>query len=166
MRYVGVDPGLNGAFATLDVEADGGQVVAVHPVPVEWMPVGTGKRRHYDVARLWRLLLAAKAKPITLAYVEQQGARPGQGVSSTFSIGVGFGMWHALLVATGIPFVVVSPLRWRAQVGLGRSSKTTQARKRAVQLAAVRRFPAVPIKLDHADAVMLAVAAALEHGVR
>jgi hypothetical protein len=32
-------------------------------------------------------------------------------------------------------------------------------------VAACRRFPAVPLKLDHADAVMLAVAAALEHGL-
>jgi crossover junction endodeoxyribonuclease RuvC len=163
MRYVGVDPGLSGAFVTLDVAEDGTQAVTTYPVPVAWLEVHRGRRRFYDVPVLWKQLQAVR--PVTLAYVEQQGARPGQGVTSTFSIGQGFGMWHALLVAAAIPFVVVAPQRWRARVGLPKTATTPQGRKKAVALAACRRFPGIAIKLDHADAVMLAVAAALEHGV-
>ena len=71
-----------------------------------------------------------------------------------------------LLVAAAIPFVVTPPQRWRARVGLSQKAASPQSRKKAVALAACRRFPGVAIKLDHADAVMLAVAAAFEHGIR
>ena len=163
-RFLGVDPGLAGAFATLVVEDDGTHAVTADPVPVGWLEVHRGRRRFYDVPVLWQQLQAVR--PVALAYVEQQGARPGQGVTSTFSIGQGFGMWHALLVAAAIPFVVTPPQRWRARVGLSQKAASPQSRKKAVALAACRRFPGVAIKLDHADAVMLAVAAAFEHGIR
>jgi hypothetical protein len=68
------------------------------------------------------------------------------------------------LVATQIPFAVVDPRRWRKQVGLTETTDKV-ARKSAVRVAACHRFPAVPLKLEHADAVMLAVAAAIEHGL-
>ena len=79
-------------------------------------------------------------------------------VTPLLPAGVVRGLWTALLVACRIPFVVVAPPQWRRKVGLRGVDKT------AVRLAACRRFPATPLKLDHADAVMLAVAAALEHG--
>jgi hypothetical protein len=155
--FLGCDPGMGGAFAVLTVNPDGSQTVAVTPTPVVWTQVGKGKRRRYDVAALFDTL--RDLPPVTLAYLEQQGARPRQGVSSMVTIGFGEGLWTALLVACRIPFVVVAPLRWRYQVGLRGGDKG------AVRLAACRRFPAVPLKIEHADAVMLAVAAALGHGV-
>jgi hypothetical protein len=155
--FLGCDPGVGGALAVLTVNPDGGQTVAVTPTPVVWQTVGKGKRRRYDVPALYNTLCALP--PVTLAYLEQQGARPRQGVTSMMTTGFGAGLWTALLVACRIPFVVVAPLRWRHQVGLRGGDKA------AVRLSACRRFPAVPLKLEHADAVMLAVAAALGHGV-
>jgi len=161
-RYLGIDPGTTGALALLRVQDDGAQALEVHPTPCDWIQVGTGKRRRYAVDRCWDAL--SLLTPISLAYVEQQSARPKQGVSSSFQTGFGYGIWIALLTAARIPFAVVPPPRWRARVGLTPQPKADKKHlKELVRLAACRRFPAIPINLDHADAVMMAVAAALEH---
>jgi hypothetical protein len=165
-RYVGVDPGTTGAFAVLDIADDGAQALHVHPTPVSWVQVGSGKRRRYDPQGLYFALDPYRHPAISLVYLEQQSARPGQGVASTFSTGVGFGLWIGLLTALALPYATVPPPRWRAKVGLPAQPGAEKKQiKEAVRLAACRRFPAVPINLDHADAVMLAVAAALEHGI-
>jgi Holliday junction resolvasome RuvABC endonuclease subunit len=155
--FLGCDPGVGGALAVLTVNPDGSQTVTVTPTPIVWTRVGRSKRRRYDVPALFNTLCALP--PVTLAYLEQQGARPGQGRTSMLTLGYGEGVWTALLVARHIPCAVVAPLRWRHQVGLRGGDKG------AVRLMACRRFPGIPLKLDHADAVMLAVAAALGHGV-
>jgi len=164
-RYLGCDPGVSGAVAVLDVHDDGTQALTVTPAPCDWYQVGTGKRRRYAVARCAETLEALS--PVSLTYVELQSSRPRQGVASSFQTGFGFGMWIALLTALRIPYAVIPPPRWRARVGLAAHPKGTEKKvlKQAVRLAACRRFPAVPINLEHADAVMLAVAAALEHGL-
>jgi len=164
-RYLGIDPGVTGAVAVLAVHDDGTQGLTVHATPCDWVQVGTGKRRRYAVDRCAELLRGAAT--VSLAYVEQQSARPKQGVSSSFQTGVGYGIWVALLTALAIPYAIVPPPRWRARVGLAAHPKGTDKKhlKAAVRLAACRRFPAVPINLEHADAVMMAVAAALEHGL-
>ncbi len=163
-RYLGIDPGVTGAFAVLQVNDDGTQQLQVTPTPVNWIQVGKGKRRRYAVDRCWEDL--GKTRTISLAYLEQQTARPKQGTASSFSTGFGFGMWIGLLVAAAIPFAIVAPPRWRSRVGLpAQPGAPKKAIKEAVRLAACRRFPAFPINLDHADAIMLAVAAALEHGL-
>jgi hypothetical protein len=166
-RYLGIDPGVSGAFAILDVADDGTQQLAVQPTPVTWITAGRGKRRRYDAAALWQALrTAAHTGPkVALCYLEQQSARPGQGVSSTFSTGLGMGLWVGLLTAAAVPYVVVPPPRWRALVGLAAQPGAPKKHvKEAVRLAACRRFPAIPINLDHSDAVMIVVAAALEYG--
>ena len=164
-RYLGVDPGLSGAFALVTVADDGAYSVEVWPTPCDWITVGTGKRRRYNAFALYRALDDLTRQPIALTYLEQQSARPQQGVTSTFSTGFGFGLWIGLLTAAAVPFAVVPPARWRGRVGLATQAKAEKkAVKEAVRLAACRRFPAVPIPLEHADAVMMAVAAALEHG--
>lgn len=166
-RYLGIDPGVTGAVALLTVHDDGTQALTVQATPCDWVQVGSGKRRRYNAYALFTALEAVGPRLISLAYLEQQSARPKQGVASTFSTGFGFGLWVGLLTALAIPFAIVPPRRWRARAGLAAHPKGTapKAIKTAVRLAACRRFPAVPINLDHADAVMLAVAAALEHGL-
>ena len=162
MIFVGADPGLGGAFAVLQVAGDGQQTIHVTATPVIWTSIAGGKRRRYDLHALLGLL--RHLPPVALAYLEAQSARPQQGRSSIFTTGYGEGIWTALLVACEIPFVLVDPRRWRKQVGLTETTDKV-TRKNAVCVAACRRFPGVPLKLDHADAVMLAVAAALEHGL-
>ena len=174
-RYLGIDPGTTGAFAVLDVHDDGRQELAIIATPTLWMAKGrNGRRRRYDIQTLWaRLLACTLASPFTgqeapmiFAYLEEQSARPQQGVVSMFQTGFGIGMWTALLVAEGIPFATIRPQRWRQRVGLAALPTGTAktAIKNGVAQVARQRFPGTAIKTEHADAVMLAVAAALEHG--
>jgi len=160
-RYLGIDPGVSGAFAVLHLLDTGDQALTVHPIPCDWIEVGGGKRRRYNLFALHKALV--HTTPISLAYLELQSARPGQGVVSMFSTGFGFGVWQGLLTAIGIPYMLVAPQRWRSRVGLPAGGKK-KAIKRGVCLAACRRFPGMAIPLEHSDAVMIAVAAALEHG--
>ena len=44
--------------------------------------------------------------------LEQAQAMPGQGVSSTFSTGRGFGVWEGVLGALDVPYRVVRPSVW------------------------------------------------------
>lgn len=164
--YLGIDPGVTGACCELHCHADGRQEIVVHPTPVVWRATAKGKKRRYDLPAV-SSLVAGMGHDIALAYVEQQSARPGQGVTSTFATGYGAGMWDAMLTAFGIPHVVVRPQKWRAVAGLRVWPKGTKtaAIKADVRTVAARRFPGVAIHLDHADAVMLAVAAASDNGV-
>ena len=157
--YLGIDPGVTGAFARYTVDPENGDALTIFDTPVLWIRVGNGKRRRYEIAPLLEQLRAQP--PITLAYLEEQHARPGQGVASTFATGYGAGLWAACLTACAIPFVLIHPRRWRHLVGIPQA-KDYRSGKQQVRLAACRRFPYLAIPLDHADAVMLAVAASLE----
>lgn len=161
IRLLGIDPGLSGAVATIDLH-QGGELpclVAVTPTPTLTVTMRKKTRRDYDVPAMWRLLVAAHA-PATVrvagVYLERQGPRPKQGVTSTFSTGVGFGLWRGLVIAMALPLVVVEPLRWRRAFGLIGKGKTASLR------VATERFPAeYPPQLRRhdgaADAVLLAV---------
>jgi crossover junction endodeoxyribonuclease RuvC len=158
-HYLGIDPGTAGAFAVVSVRPDGTEELFLLPTPTVWVASGKGKRRRYALDAIHQLL--GRLPPIALAYLEEQGARPGQGTVSTFSTGYGAGMWAAFLTAHGIPYTLVRPQRWRSAVGLPSHPKGAgkSVIKGDVCLAATRRFPDRRIPLDQADAVMLAVAA-------
>jgi hypothetical protein len=161
IRILGVDPGLSGAVATLDLH-QGGELpvlIAVSPTPTLTVTTRTKTRREYDVPAMWRLLVAARAPAqvrIAGVFVERQGPRPHQGVTSTFSTGVGFGLWRGLVIATALPLVVVEPLMWRRAFGLVGKGKAAALR------VATERFPAeFPPQLRRydgaADAVLIAL---------
>jgi hypothetical protein len=156
--YVGIDPGLSGAVARLQVADDGTETLTVHATPVVWSQVGERKRRVYDVGAMYALLV----HPMTLVVLERQQAMPAklhnraQGTTSSFATGLGYGLWLGLLTARCVPFMVVQPQRWRRLTGLSGADKA------AIRLTVCRRFPGVPVRLDHADAVMMAVSAALD----
>jgi hypothetical protein len=157
--FVGIDSGLSGALARLQVNDDGTESITTYATPVFWSRVGKTKRRIYDVAAMYALLKPAS----TLIVLERQQSMPAklrnrpQGIASSFSTGLGFGLWLGLLTARGAPHLIVQAQRWRRLTGLGGADKA------AVRLAVCRRFPGVNVPLDHADAMMLACAAALEH---
>jgi crossover junction endodeoxyribonuclease RuvC len=160
IRLVGIDPGLKGAVAVVDLHQDG---QLPHLLSVTGTPTLTYKtrkkqwRREYDVPSMHGLLTAAASSPnvrIAGVYLERQGARPGQGVTSTFSTGVGFGLWRGLIAACGLPLMTVQPQVWRRVCGLG---KGKAASLRVVLERFPTQFPAHLRRHDGAaDAVLLA----------
>ena len=113
---IGVDPGLDGAIAVLDMEHD---IVAwVRDMPTLPKPNGG---RMIDVYSLGRLL---QVEDTVAAVVEHARAMPAkgrkQGATSMLSFGTAFGCVLGALGAVGLPFVTVEPVVWKRRHGQGR----------------------------------------------
>jgi crossover junction endodeoxyribonuclease RuvC len=107
-QILGIDPGLDGALAFLTPHVG----VEIYDMPT----VKVGKGRSIDEGVLARIL-DARAKDIEYAVLEQQWARPTDGGPQGFKLGVGYGELRMLLASNFVPFVTVSPLRWKRAMG-------------------------------------------------
>jgi crossover junction endodeoxyribonuclease RuvC len=118
MDIVAIDPGLDGGICILR-----GRVVQTFVAPT----LGTGKRS-YDVAEM-RRILHDHISVLTgaQAFLERAQAMPGQGVSSMFSVGFGFGLWQGLLAGLRIPVEIVSPQSWQREMFKGLPKGDTKA---------------------------------------
>lgn len=186
MIHVGIDPGTKGAVAALD---DAGAVVGLWDMPTAELGAKTkaGHRRVVDAAALARILngipetgrLAWSPMVVT---VEAVHARPGEGVSSSFTFGGAYMTARAVVevlahlfpeliashpepeCATGRAAVnLVQPAAWRKSAGL-----PAKADKEAYHAEAVKRWPTAPLSgvrggklLDRAAALLIA-----DHGRR
>jgi hypothetical protein len=166
VRIVGIDPGLTGGLALL--ELDRGEPLAVRLVRTPSVVVRTREhtRRQYDVPAMWKALCELTGydpRSSALVALERSGARPKQGLASTWQTGVGFGLWQGLCAARQVAVVVVAPQSWKRHHGL------IGANKRASRLRAAERFPllgSLPAADEGpAEALLLAAyAAATFHG--
>ena len=90
-------------------------------------------------------------------YLEKVHSMPGQGVSSVFKFGEGFGHIKGTLDALRIPYELVSPLKWQTRLGCRTGGDKNVSKTKAQQL-----FPQIP-KITHyiADALLI-----MEYGCR
>ena len=122
---VGIDPGKGGGLAYIDPA--GG--AAGRPMPM----VGKEIDGH-ELATLLHNLNPA------MVIVEKSQAMPGQGVTSMFNYGVGFGRLLGILEALGIPYRLVTPQAWKKVVLAG----TAKDKDAAIQFCR-RAFPRVSL---------------------
>jgi crossover junction endodeoxyribonuclease RuvC len=108
-----IDPGLSGACAY--------SFPAQNALTVDDMPVAAGD---IDAATLAARI--AQMKP-DVAVVELVASRPGQGVSSVFRFGCGFGMVRGAIAASGVPLHLVSPSKWKRHFGLDADKEKARA---------------------------------------
>jgi hypothetical protein len=148
----GIDPGLTGAIAVL---ADG-EVERIIDMPT--MQAGTF--REVDAGLLAAYLRGARQRhpgAYFSACLERVGARPGDGGTSAFRFGEGFGKVKSVLEVMCIPFVMPVPAQWKRYYGLIGKEKDESR-----QLA-LKRFPCAAHRLqrkkDHgrAEAALLAL---------
>jgi len=126
VNLVAIDPGLKGGIASLT----NGSITAVP------MPLAGGA---LDLAAI-----AAMVKEVSPAWiiVEKVGARPGQGVTSMFSFGMGYGAVLGIAAALSVPVELVTPQRWKGIVLHGTAKDKSSA------IAFCRRvFPGVALVL-------------------
>ena len=119
MTYLGIDPGKSGALAIL---REGGAVEVVPFDPEAYLAA-------------FRSVPAGDARCL----VEHVGAMPGNGGVSMFSFGENFGMIQGMLAATGIPFQLVRPQKWKKEYTLNHSKENS------VEVCK-RLFPGVNLK--------------------
>jgi crossover junction endodeoxyribonuclease RuvC len=151
---LGVDVGLSGALAALR----GPEVLLLADLPTIRVQRGRGARREYlagELAQLVRdVLAAAPAGAPVHAVVERQGARPGQGLVSAFSLGYGTGLIAGVLATLSVPLELEAPATWKKALGL-----PPGAGKGASLELAARLFPHAHVarRDGRAEALLLAL---------
>lgn len=120
---LGVDPGLSGCLAFM------GEELLLYDTPIVEITRNGKKKRQIDLNQLLRIL---KTHPVTHCYLESVNAMPGQGVSSMFQMGRGFGQIEMALMACGIPVTYVTPQVWKKSLGVPKDKDG--ARHRGSQL--------------------------------
>jgi len=143
--FIGIDPGLSGAIA------------AISPIGINFIDCPTikvnGKTKPNPT------LMASELKQLvtlnSIIIIENVHSMPGQGVSSMFSFGMGYGVWLGIVAALNIPVEFVSPQCWKKYYGLGTD-------KEASRVKALQLFPNeannLKLKTHHgrAEALLLA----------
>lgn len=148
---IGIDPGKGGALALVKAA----QVLHVEDTP---LIKGTKGKAQYDERGMWSTLKALTERhQVDRIVLEKVSAMPGQGVTSMFTFGQGFGLWLGMLAALPVPYELVTPRRWKKTMLADIPGTDQKARS---ILAAKRLFPGLelPRKKDHgkAEAVLLA----------
>lgn len=150
MIIAGIDPGLDGAIAFLDLTS--GAIEIADMPTLSLTRNGKGKREIDEAA----LAQTFDQRTIRHAFVEQVGSMPGQGVSSAFAFGKGYGIVIGCLAAHFVPRTFVSPVRWKRCLGV--PADKDGARARASQLLpAVAHWWALVKHDGRAEAALLAL---------
>ena len=102
-----IDPGLSNGVAVLDQHAN-------ILFATEIAPIGEGARKRLPLAGLVDLI---EQYGVTCAVVEDVGAMPRQGVSSSFRFGRATGSFEGVLSALKIPTTFIRPLSGRNRWG-------------------------------------------------
>lgn len=134
MIIIGIDPGKDGFIAIL---TDGGNP-EFHPTPT--IKISKGGKRAYDTTEMKSILESADPDMVVL---EKQQAMPGQGVSSMFQIGLGFGLWQGIVIGLGFKIMIPHPRTW--QKVMHRDIPGDDTKGRSI-LAAQRLFPDVDLR--------------------
>jgi crossover junction endodeoxyribonuclease RuvC len=108
---MGIDPGADGALTVLDEKAK-----------IRVQLSFTDK----SLIERWRMVRDISSRfNVETVFLEDVHAMPGQGVSSMFKFGRGFGQIEALLIAAGLEVRYVRPSEWAKTVIManGKSAK-------------------------------------------
>ena len=132
--YAGIDPGNTGALVVID---ELGKIISIQDAPTIVVKTGKKNRTHLVETQMIAMLETAKSCGPLHTFIEAVHAMPGQGVTSMFSMGMGFGIWLGILAALRIPVTRVEPLRWKKEMGIAGGAEKGASVVRALQL-----FPA------------------------
>lgn len=159
MKYaLGIDPGQEGAFVLLHPKLG---IICHKKMPIIKLKNKSKIKVHYDTLGIMAFLETVKGTYEDVhIFIEEISAAPGQGVTSMFSMGYGFGLLIGIISCLGIPHTRVKPNIWKGKLLAGLPKE-----KMASCVVATRLFPkAVDILLlpkgglDHnvADALLIA----------
>jgi len=121
-RIMGIDPGKQGAVCVVDTDQG-----SVH---LELLSNFDSKPSTFTTF--------LKIHEVDIIYLEKAQAMPGQGVSSMFSYGMGFGRLIGWIEMTETPYILVTPQTWTKEIHKGCTGKTSKEKSRQ---ALLRLFP-------------------------
>lgn len=158
MVVLGIDPGLHGAVAILEIEGGACRMAHIHDMPIAAGPKGKVDLLHVALIEILRSV------PPSICWVEQVGAMPGQGVSTMFRFGKTAGAIHCAVAAAGHELRLVTPAVWKKHFGI-------TADKDGARSLASQRIPSlapafVRVKdADRAEAALIALYGAEKAGM-
>ncbi len=120
---MGIDPGLKGAVAVINLST--GEATF-------WLlsAIIENRTTHFEDI--------ISAYGVQHVYIEKAQARPGQGVSSMFNYGTGYGRIIGWVEILGIKFTLVPPQTWTKELHKGTKEGTAKQRSKE---AALQLFP-------------------------
>ena len=122
-RILGCDPGVSGALALIDFDANS---IEIHDMPITKID-GKSRINHHTLANLIFLLDA------DLAVVEHVSASPQMGVVSAFNFGQSFASIVQALASSQTPYELVAPNVWTRVMGV-KAKENDSSRQRASML--------------------------------
>lgn len=98
--YMGIDPGKSGGISVIDTEKG-----------VEYQPMPSTR------GDIWRQIDCG-VDTIQFCCIEKVWSFPGQGVTSAFTFGKGYGELLGFLTAADIPSEEIPPRKWQKEFGI------------------------------------------------
>src|SRR5271157_716401 len=133
--FLGIDPGQTGSLAMIRILDEGGKSIRLFDPPLFEVKSGKKIKHEYDEASMASTLYEfSLVEQEVICILEKVSAMPGQGVTSMFNFGMGYGIWRGMLAAFKIPYTLVHPLTWKKLVMRDMPKEKDAARQRAVQL--------------------------------
>jgi hypothetical protein len=146
--YLGIDPGFSGAWGMVDHH---GKYVSCGDM------LNNGK--HILSRFVHGEIVQAIDRQDIQGVIESVHSMPGQGVSSSFKFGVAFGMAIAIMERINCPWMLVTPHKWKKDMGLTSDKNESLAMAREL-------WPTAPLtrKMDNGRAEALLMAEWLRKG--
>ena len=132
--FIGIDPGINGGISWI---VDGDMM--------------TSKMPDSEKGVIDLLFEIRECCDSCVARLEQVHSMPGQGVSSSFKFGMGFGGLKMALAAWEIPYELVPPQKWQKHLGC-----LTGGNKNITKAFAQALFPTIRVTHAIADSMLIA----------
>ena len=117
---IGVDPGFKGAIAYYTPKS-----LHIADMPILTLERGGKTKNEIDAHALNKLFLPYKTASV---FVEAVNSMPGQGVSSVFAFGKGYGIILGILAANSISYTLVPPQRWKKALNVPAAKDGSRAR--------------------------------------
>lgn len=150
-RVLGVDPGIEGALAVYCTDPDDANHKTIEVLDVPTAGEDAKRRVNAPAIRDW----IRRVLP-DVAYIENVGSMPDQGVASSFRFGRATGALEAIVACCDVPIERVAPVTWKKFYGLKGPDKEPSRE------LAIRKFPfmahVLTRKLDHQRAESMLIA--------
>ena len=130
MIRIGIDNGADGGIVALGAKGELIDGVIMPTMDVGVMRKGKrGKKRLLNMNEVHRLFREWRESDNDVyAVLEHAQVFPGEGRSTAFNAGRGYGAMEMALVATGIPYEIVRPRSWQKEILKGIEGCDTKAR--------------------------------------
>jgi hypothetical protein len=139
--FVGIDPGNGGGIAVLTEDEDGLDIVS--------------RKFPTDVRDVGMFLKAATNNTNHRVAIEKVHSMPNQGVKSTFTFGMNYGIWIGALRTLDIDFIKIQAKQWQEYYEIPKQPNYYD-RKKALKNKAIELFPNERVTMYTADALLIA----------